>query len=108
MAMLRYARRTGKSDLVRLVVSVRSPDDLYYADEITGPEATIVYTRAAPPAFARAPARLSAADLPRPFADGVRAYVCGSSAFADAASHLLVDLGLPADHVRVERFGPSG
>jgi ferredoxin-NADP reductase len=32
MAMLRLARRTGRADLVRVVVSVRSPDDLYYAD----------------------------------------------------------------------------
>ena len=28
MAMLRLARRTGRSDLVRLVVSVRAPEDL--------------------------------------------------------------------------------
>jgi ferredoxin-NADP reductase len=34
--------------------------------------------------------------------------VCGSSGFADAASHLLVDLGVPTAQVRVERFGPSG
>jgi ferredoxin-NADP reductase len=36
MAMLRLARRTGRADLVRVVVSVRSPDDLYYADELPG------------------------------------------------------------------------
>ena len=34
MAMLRLARQTRSSDLVRLVVSVRTPDDLYYADEM--------------------------------------------------------------------------
>ena len=56
MAMLRLARRTGRADLVRLVVSVRTPDDLYYADEIVGPETTLVYTRVAPPASARPPA----------------------------------------------------
>ena len=37
MAMLRLARREGRSDLVRLVVSVRRPADLYYATEIAGP-----------------------------------------------------------------------
>ena len=64
MAMLRLARRTGRSDLVRLVVSVRSPDDLLYAAELPGPETTIVYTRrrpavvgpAAGPAHRRRPA----------------------------------------------------
>ena len=48
MAMLRLARRSGSSDLVRLVVSVRSRADLLYADELPGPETTIVYTRESP------------------------------------------------------------
>jgi len=108
MAMLRYARRIGRADSVHLVVSVRTPDDLYYADEIAGPESTVVYTRATPPAFARPPARLGPDDIPRPFAPGVRVYVCGSSGFADAASHLIVDLGVPTEQIRVERFGPTG
>ncbi len=43
MAMLRLASAAGRSDLLRLVVSVRSPADLYYADELPGPETTIVY-----------------------------------------------------------------
>jgi len=34
-------------------------------------------------------------------------YVCGSSGFADAASELLVALGVPVDRIRVERFGPT-
>jgi ferredoxin-NADP reductase len=108
MAMLRYARLTGKADLLRLVVSVRTPDDLYYSDEIFGPQTTVIYTRATPAGFARPPARLAPADIPQPIASGIRGYVCGSSGFADAASHLLVDLGVPTAQVRVERFGPSG
>jgi ferredoxin-NADP reductase len=35
-------------------------------------------------------------------------YVCGSAGFADAASRLLLDLGMAADRIRVERFGPTG
>jgi ferredoxin-NADP reductase len=108
MAMLRFARRLGRSDLLRLVVSVRTPDDLYYSDEILGPETTLAFTRAAPPAFARAPARLGVADLPSPLAPGTRAYVCGSSGFADAASELLIDAGVPTEQIRLERFGPTG
>src|SRR5438128_2193953 len=108
MAMLRLARREGRSELVRLVVSVRTPDDLYYAGEIVGPETTLVYTRATPPAFSRPPARLARDDIPQPVAPGARAYVCGSSAFADAASNLLVDIGIPTEQIRVERFGPTG
>ena len=48
-AMLRLARKTGKSSLVHLVVSVRSPAELFYADELPGPETTIVYTARARP-----------------------------------------------------------
>jgi ferredoxin-NADP reductase len=92
---------------VRLVVSVRTPDDLYYSDEIGGPETTLVYTRAMPPEFPRLPARLSPDDIPQPIAAGCRAFVCGSSGFADAASRVLLELGIPSPQIRVERFGPT-
>lgn len=107
MSMLRLARRTGRSDLVRLVVSVRSPQDLYYAAELPGPEVTLVYTRQAP-AGARPPGRLVLDDLVPLVMPDVTAYVCGSAGFAGAASRLVVDAGVPVEHVRVERFGPTG
>jgi ferredoxin-NADP reductase len=107
MAMLREARRTGRSDLVRLLVSVRSPDALYYADELPGPESTVVYTRQAPAGWSRPPGRVTAADLASTLMPDATAYVCGSARFADFASDLLLDAGVPADHVRVERFGPT-
>lgn len=108
MSMLRLARATGRSDLVRLAVSVRSPDDLYYRDELPGPEVTVVYSRQAPPGAGRAAARLTAADLEPMVAEGATSYVCGSTGFAEAASRLLVGLGVPVPDIRVERFGPSG
>ena len=108
MAMVRLARRTGRSDLVRLVVSVRSPEDLYYRDELPGPETAVVYTRAAPDPSPRPAGRLGAADLSPLVLPDATAYICGSSGFADAASDLLVDLGVPAERIRVERFGPTG
>jgi ferredoxin-NADP reductase len=107
MAMLRQARRSGRSDLVRLVVSARSPSDLYYADELPGPETTIVYTRDVPPDWPRPPGRLAATDLP-PVRAGATSYVCGSTGFANSATGLLEAVGVPADHIRVERFGPTG
>jgi len=107
MAMLRHARATGRTDLLRLVVSVRSPDDLYYRDEMSGPEVTVIYTRAAPPGAVRPTGRLVLADL-ADVTDGVTAYVCGSARFADTASRLVVEAGVPVERVRVERFGPTG
>ena len=113
MAMLRLGRLHGRSDLVRLVVSVRAPEDLFYAQEVEGPETTVLYSRSAPPCFARPPARLSAEDLigalgPEGLPPGLRSYVCGSSGFAESASQLVLGLGVPAEAIRVERFGPSG
>jgi ferredoxin-NADP reductase len=108
MSMLRLARSTGRADQVRLVVSARSPADLIYADELPGPETTIVYTRAAPASWPRPPGRLSAADLATAVPGARTGYVCGSAGFAETASRLLVDAGVPAEQIRVERFGPSG
>jgi ferredoxin-NADP reductase len=108
MAMLRLARRTGRSDLVRLVVSVRSPADLYFADELPGPETSIVYTRVVPPGFPRPPGRLTVADVAPLVRGGETVFVCGSARFADAATDLLLAAGVPTAAIRVERFGPSG
>ncbi len=108
MAMLRLARSSGRSDLVRLVVSVRTPAELYYADELPGPEAEVVYTRSAPPGASRPAGRLSGVDVAPAIRPGATTYVCGSAAFAGAASDLLVGLGVPPTAIRVERFGPTG
>jgi ferredoxin-NADP reductase len=39
---------------------------------------------------------------------GQTTYVCGSDSFAEAATQLLMGNGVPAESIRVERFGPSG
>jgi ferredoxin-NADP reductase len=107
MAMVRLARRLDRRDLVRLVVSVRSPDDLYYRAEIPGPESRVLYTRATPPGDPRPAGRLAAADLADAIDPAATAYVCGSSGFADAATDVLLGLGFPVERIRVERFGPT-
>ncbi len=108
MAMLRLARRSGRDDLVRVVVSVRRPEDLYYSDELPGPETSVVYTREAPSTMNRPSGRLVAADLAGVVSAGATAYVCGSSGFADHVTGLLTGLGVAPDRIRVERFGPTG
>jgi ferredoxin-NADP reductase len=107
MAMLRLARATGRTDLVRLVVSVRAPTFLYYASELPGPETHVVYTRTAPPGEARPTGRLTADDVAPLILPDATAYVCGSPAFCDAATDLLTDLAFPVDRIRVERFGST-
>jgi len=108
MAMLRLARRDGRADLLRVLVSARSPAETYYADELPGDGVRVVWTRSAPPEDPRGAGRMTVADL----APLVRAeqdvYICGSPAFADAATERLREAGVPDGVIRVERFGPSG
>lgn len=108
MAMLRLARQSGRADLLNLVVSVRRPAELYYADELPGPQTTLIYTRSTPPSWPRPAGRMSPADLPGPLNPEATGYVCGSSGFADAATAVLRQAGMPVERIRVERFGPTG
>jgi ferredoxin-NADP reductase len=110
MSMLRHWRATGRRSPLALVLSVRSPEDLFYAGEY-GPETTLAWTRVAPPGAARPPRRLDG-DLLEPVLAplrdaGATVYVCGSAGFAEHASQLVVELGVKPQAVRVERFGPS-
>jgi ferredoxin-NADP reductase len=108
MAMLRYARQRDAGDLLRLLVSVRRPEDLYYARELPGPQSTVVYSRVTPAGYARPPGRLTPRDLEPILLEDATVYICGSSPFADAATDAAVAIGVPVDHIRVERFGPTG
>ncbi|HVQ88448.1 MAG TPA: FAD-binding oxidoreductase [Actinomycetes bacterium] len=106
VSMLRHARETGARDLVCLVAAARHRSDLPYVDEILAGCNAIVLSRERSPS-GRAAGRIAASDL-QPFVrEGQTCYVCGSAGFAETASRLLVDIGLPATDVRVERFGPS-
>jgi ferredoxin-NADP reductase len=111
MSMLRYWRQIDRPVPLRLLVSARTPGDLFYSGEY-GAETTLVFTRAAPEGFSRAPGRVDAADL-KPLLDaaaaepGTVAYVCGSAGFAEYASQLLVSLGFDTGSIRIERFGPA-
>jgi ferredoxin-NADP reductase len=108
MAMLRLARRVEKQSLVHLIVSARAPSDLIFADELVGPDATVVYTRAAPSPAARPVGRLTAHDI-LPHVERIRSvYICGSAGFADGATERSREAGIEEQAIRVERFGPTG
>jgi ferredoxin-NADP reductase len=107
VAMLRHAADLGRGDLLRLAASARTMADLPYADELVAAGALIVLTRE-DAANGRKAGRLAAAELERLLVADDNCYVCGSASFAEAASTLLIERGVPSDRIRVERFGPSG
>ncbi|MEU5364189.1 ferredoxin reductase [Streptomyces sp. NPDC005925] len=106
MSMVRHHRARGLDVPLRLLVSARSPEELIYAREL-GAETTPVFTRSAPEGVPVG--RLTAAHLAPALSEGPpggwEAYVCGSQAFAEHASRLLVAAGRPVDRIRIERFG---
>jgi ferredoxin-NADP reductase len=104
MAMLRHNRDAGSRADMRLVYSVRSPEEVFYADEL-GDETALTYTRAVPDGWTGHTGRIDAAMLPN--ATGT-AYVCGSNGFVEAATELLLAAGVSAGSIRTERFGPTG
>ncbi|MET0627605.1 MAG: ferredoxin reductase [Acidimicrobiia bacterium] len=106
-AMLRHARAIGRPDLVHLVVSVRTPADVYYRDELQGPDVTVVYTREGPDDAVRAVGRLRVDDLTPLVTPDATAFVCGGAAFCNAATDLLAAAGVGVDRIRVERFGAT-
>jgi ferredoxin-NADP reductase len=107
MAMVRLARATG-APMAHLVVSARQPADLIYTNELDGDDTTVIYTRRAPDTATRPPGRITATDI-APFVQADRTvFICGSAAFADAATERAVEAGVAPEAIRVERFGPTG
>jgi ferredoxin-NADP reductase len=103
MAMLRHNRRAGIGADLRLLYSVRTPSDVFYADEL-GSETTLTYTREAPAGWSGHQGRIDGAMVP----PGARlAYVCGSHGFVETAVRLLLEAGLRAPDIRTERYGPA-
>ncbi|MCW2810784.1 MAG: Oxidoreductase FAD-binding domain protein [Friedmanniella sp.] len=110
VAMLRWAR--GHPELVppgrlQLLAAARTAESLPYGAELAAYGARLVLSREAS-AAGRPAGRVQAEDLVRLVAPDTTYYVCGSAAFAERVSGLLVGLGVEASAVRVERFGPSG
>ncbi|AYF77841.1 oxidoreductase [Nocardia yunnanensis] len=137
-AMLRARRKAVTANPFRLLYSVRTPEDLLYADELAelrraaltpaadpigevcyrgDPESDenidlfLAYTRTAPPGDPRPPGRLTRTEIARlalPPSPAVACYVCGPTAFVEFAADALVSAGHAPAMIRTERFGPTG
>ena len=107
MSMLRLARSTA-SRRAHLVLSVRTPADRIYVDELEGDDTTMIYSRVAPVGAARPVGRLRVEDLVPHVRSDTTAYICGSAAFAAAAADHVAAAGLGRGAIRIEQFGPTG
>ncbi len=118
MAMVRARKQAGNASPMRLIYSVRTPGDVFYAVELErrmrqddGLEVTIVHTRSAPPGSTRPARRLdpgALAELAWPVGSQPVNFICGPTNFVDVIASSLVTLGHGEETIRTERFGPSG
>jgi ferredoxin-NADP reductase len=111
MAMLRHRRRVAPESPMRLVYSVRTPDELIYADELD-PDTELTFTREAPEGWTGHTGHIDAELIARA-AHGMDAaagavFICGSNGFVETAATLALGAGFEAGRIRTERFGPSG
>jgi ferredoxin-NADP reductase len=116
-AMLSAHRAAADATEFRLLYSVRTPEDVFFRDELAALAAAqpslqldFVYTRRVPNGWSTPPGRVTkdvldaatVAAASRPLV-----YVCGPTPFVEAVAGWLIDAGhRPAD-VRTERFGGS-
>ena len=97
----------------RLLYSVRTPEDVFFAEELSTLSKTtveIVHTRRSPPGSTRPPARLtreSFAGLVFPSSTTPRIFVCGPTPFVETIAGWLLQLGHDPTRIRTERFGGS-
>jgi ferredoxin-NADP reductase len=108
VSMLRHACDIGRPDLLHLAVSARRPEELLFRDELSKASAVVAYTSDGAQDSGRPLGRLTAEDIAPLLAPDTTYFICGSAAFTEAMSQLVVSLGVDTSDVRVERFGPSG
>ena len=107
MAMLRHRRRAMPELQMRLVYSVRSAEDVIYADELQD-DALLTFTRQPPERWTGHTGRIDSRLIAEAARDSGTAFVCGSNGFVEEATRLLLETGFKPQAIRTERFGPTG
>ncbi len=118
VAMARHRASAGAAVPMRLLLSSRSLADVLYREELDrlgarrdGFQITHTLTRAQPPGWTGYARRVDAdllAEVAWPASERPLAYVCGPTGFVESVADALVALGYGGEHVKTERFGPTG
>ena len=118
MSMMRTRDASGNTSQFRLLYSVRTPEAVYYRDELqttasreSGIRIDYIYTRKTPEGWPDSPHRIDAESIsPAAWPSTMKptCYVCGPTPFVEAVARLLTDAGYDPATIRTERFGPTG
>jgi ferredoxin-NADP reductase len=114
VSIARAHAAAGDATPMRLLYSVRTPEDVFFPDELAKAadsgllQLDVVYTRSTPPGWAEPAGRLTHTGLEQrvvPAAEDPLVFVCGPTAFVEAVADWLVTLGHRPASIRTERFG---
>jgi len=117
MAMLRHRAIAGVTNPARLLYSARTYEQIIYRDELEaltrkdGLTVSYALTRSQPAGWEGYTRRIDDAmlkEVSQPLGRDALAYICGPTALVEVAADGLERVGLPAEHIRTERFGPTG
>jgi ferredoxin-NADP reductase len=118
MAMLRHRAAQHATLPARILYSSRTADDVIYRDELDGLagadrafEPFYTFTRQPPVGWTGYRRRIDLtmlAEVIKPFDRRARVYVCGPTLLVEAVANALVQMELPIEQIRTERFGPTG
>ena len=118
MSMLRHRAAARSTAPARLLYSSRTYDDVIYRDELdrlkaAGDSFEVFHTltRAQPAGwtgFARRIDGRMLSDISQAFGAKALTFICGPTPLVESAANGLLELGLKAERIKTERFGPSG
>lgn len=118
MAIIRHRAAANSKVPTRLLYSSRTPEDVIYFEELMmrraaegGIEIFYTFTRSQPDGwtgYARRIDQQMLQEVAGPLGPSPRAYICGPTLLVESAANSLAQLGIPAERIRTERFGPTG
>jgi ferredoxin-NADP reductase len=118
MSMIRHRRAAGSTVPTHLLYSSRTFEDIIYARELdrlqtegSGLQVFHTLTRAQPAGWQGYSRRIDGRmleEVTAPLGQAPLAYICGPTLLVETVASALREGGMAADHIRTERFGPTG
>jgi ferredoxin-NADP reductase len=118
MSMLRHRAAANAKNPASLLYSSRTFEDIIYYTELEKFRAADgalqifhTLTRSQPGGwngYARRIDQDMLKEVARPLGKSVQVYICGPTLLVEAAANSLVKIGVHANQIRTERFGPTG
>ncbi len=119
MSMIRHRAAAGARNPTSLLLySSRNFEDVIYYNELEtlrstnrGVQVFHTLTRSQPPdwkGYARRMDQNMLKEVAQPLGRSVQVFICGPKLLVEAAANSLVKIGINANQIRTERFGPTG